>query len=80
MRTTINLRDEALELGRKKARELGQSLGDVVSNAVLAAYGDRAKRPSGAAFDLPESGSGGLQPGVDLDDSASLADLMESRR
>ncbi len=80
MRTTINLRDEALELGKRKAHELGRPLGDVVSEAILTAYRDRPTTRRKTTYDLPVSGSGGLRPGVDLDDSASLEDLMSEVR
>lgn len=79
MRTTINLRDEALELGRQKARELGKPLGEVISEAVLVAYGERRSARAPRRYDLPVSGKGGLQPGVDLDDSSALLDLMDGK-
>lgn len=77
MRTTVSLRDEALKLGKRKAQETGKSLGDVISDALLTAYGDRAVKQEVVRFDLPVSGRGGLQPGVDLDDSSALADRMD---
>jgi len=78
MRTTINLRDQAIKLGKQKAREAGKSLGEVIIDAILAVYGTRGPRPRGR-YDLPVSGSGGLQPGVDLDDSSALVDRMDGR-
>jgi hypothetical protein len=76
MRTTVTLRDDALRLAKRKAQETGKSLGDVISDGLVAAYGDRpgkaAPRP-----EIPTSGKGGLQPGVDLDDSSALADRMD---
>lgn len=77
MRTTITMRDEALKLSKQKARELGKSLGEVISDAVLATFGQRAARDRGSRPKLPVSGRGGLQPGVDLDDSSALADRMD---
>jgi len=76
MRTTLRIRDEALELCRRRAEEKGVSLGDAVSEAILDSYRDRAASRQGPWVQLPESGNGGLQPGVDLDDSAALEDLM----
>ena len=78
MRTTLNLRDEASRLAKRKARELGKPLGDVVSEAVVAAYGERPSSMRDSPT-LPVSGKGGLLPGVDLDDSSDLADRMEGR-
>ena len=79
MRTTINLRDEALALARQKALELDCSLGDIVSEAILATYRDRLAKRSRRRYDLPVSGEGGLQPGVNLDCSAALEDLLDDR-
>jgi hypothetical protein len=79
MRTTINLREEALRLGKRKARETGKPLGEVVSEAILAAYGERPAPTARRRYPLPTSGRGGLQPGVDLDDSSGLADRMDGR-
>lgn len=80
MRTTINIRDEALKLSKKKARDLGVSLGEVVSEAILVAYRDRPRGRRKPRYDLPVSGKGGLRPGVDLDRTAELEDVMEGRR
>jgi len=80
MRTTVNIRDEALKLGRKKARESGVSLGEVVSEAILVAYREKPGSRRKKRFDLPVSGKGGLRPGVDIDRTADLEDIMEGRR
>jgi len=77
MRTTITLRDEALRLAKRMAQETGKSLGDVISDGVLAAYGERPGKAATARPEIPTSGKGGLQPGVDLDDSSALADRMD---
>jgi hypothetical protein len=79
MRTTIDIRDEALKLGKRKARELGKPLGEVVSDALLLAYGEHPSAAVSRRYDLPVSGKRGLRPGLDLDDSSALADLMEGR-
>lgn len=76
MRTTANLHDEALALCKKKAEELNTTLGEVISRAVFEAYRDRPTTQPRRAWDLPVSGRGGLQAGVDLDSMASLEDLM----
>lgn len=77
MRTTVNIRDEALEMVRERARERGISLGEVVSEAILAAYRDKPVNQRREKIVLPVGGRGGLRPGVSLDDSAGLRDLME---
>ena len=80
MRTTIDIQKQALALCRKKAAESGESRGDIVSEAVLEAYSIRPKATKRRRFTLPTSGTGGLHPGVDLDDSAALQDIMDGLR
>ena len=80
MRTTINLQPEALLLCRQRAQEQQRSLGDVISDAILAAFRERPAEPETRLYDLPASGEGGLQPGVDLDCTAALEDLLGGRR
>jgi hypothetical protein len=77
MRTTVNIPDEAFELLTKKAKEKGVSIGEVVGEAAFIAYRDRPRRSAPLAFQLPVAGRGGLQPGVDLDSTASLEDAMD---
>jgi hypothetical protein len=47
--------------------------------AALEAQTRRAAAGRGAATPLPTFAGQGLQPGVDLDDTASLLDLMDAR-
>jgi hypothetical protein len=76
MRTTINIRREALELVRGRAEREGVSLGDAVSDAILDAYRKRPATSERRRIVLSVSGAGGLHPGVDLDDSAALEERM----
>lgn len=80
MRTTINIREQALSLCRKKVAATGKSLGEVVSAAILESFSKKAQGGKRRRYDLPVSGSGGLQPGVDLDDSAALEEIMDGLR
>lgn len=79
MRTTVNLRDDALELAREKARELDRPLGDVISEAIVSTYQRRPKSERRSRFDLPVSGAEGLQAGVELDCASALEDRLEGR-
>jgi hypothetical protein len=79
MRTTVNIPDEAFELCKKKARETGTSIGEVLAEAIFFTYRERPKQARARRFELPVSGRGGLCPGVDLDRTAELEDLMEGR-
>ena len=76
MRTTINLDDALLAEAKQVAARTGRSLTAVVEDALRQSLyrRDPATRQS---VELPVFGEGGTQPGVDLDDSAALLDLME---
>lgn len=79
MRTTVNLRPEALDLCRERSRERGVPMGEILSDAVLAAFGDRPGAAEPSSWDLPTAGAGGLRPGVDLDRWCDLEDLLDER-
>ena len=79
MRTTVNIQDEALELCKDKAQQKGISLGEAITEAILATYRDMPEKARARRFTLPVSGKGGLRPGVDLDSNAGLEELMEER-
>jgi len=76
MRTTIRLDDELLTRAKRAALERGTTLTAVIEDALRRALapGAAARR---APVSLPTFRGDGLQPGVDLDDSASLLDLMD---
>ena len=78
MRTTVRL-DEALFADAKAlAARTGRTLTAVIEDALreTLARSRRTRRRQGV--ELPTFAGSGLQPGVDLDDSAALLDLMES--
>ena len=79
MRTTIRLHDRLLAEVKKFAAENGKTLTAVIEDAlreVLARRKDRKRLPP---VRLTTFAGHGLQPGVDLDDSAALLDRMEGR-
>ena len=76
MRTTVDLPEDVLTDAKARAAREGRSLSEVVVDAVRASFA-RVPPDAGKQHALPTFGSGGLQPGVDLDDSAALHDLME---
>lgn len=78
MRTTIRLDDDLLAKAKELAARTGRTLTAVIEDALRAALaqGRRRKRPE--RIELPTFGCGGPLPGVDLDDSAALLDVMES--
>jgi hypothetical protein len=76
VRTTIDLPDDLLTAAKERAAREGRSLSEVVADAVRSNF-SRTATADREPFVLPTFNGGGLQPGVDLDDSAALLDLME---
>jgi len=76
MRTTINLDDALLAEAKQVAARTGRTLTAVVEDALRQSL-HRRHQTTRQAIDLPVFGEGGTQPGVVLDDSAALLDLME---
>jgi hypothetical protein len=79
MRTTIRLPDDLLREAKKRAAERGTTLArlfeDALREALLRERGAAAARPPVALVTVRGRGT---QPGVDLEDSAALLELMES--
>ena len=77
MRTTVKIDDSLLVEAKTRAAASGRTLNQVVEDALRAAFARRDAADSGAA--LPVVRGGRLMPGIDLDDSAALLDLMDGR-
>ena len=77
MRTTIRIDDRLLAEAKAQAARSGRTLAAVVEDALRAELARRQRRGLDRPPKLPTSRGGRLQPGVDLDDSAALLDLME---
>jgi hypothetical protein len=77
MRTTIRLDEGLLRQAKLIAGRTGRSVGAVIEEAVRESFArrDRGLRKSRAV--LPSYPGKGLQPGVDLDDTAGLLDRMD---
>jgi hypothetical protein len=78
MRTTINLPNDLILQAKKAALETDTTLTEIVANAVREALGRREKKTRRKDLRLVTYGKGGVAPGVDLDDSSSLLDLMDA--
>ena len=76
MRTTIHLPDDLLAQAKRAALESGTTLTAVIEEALRERLARRGN-PVTAPVELTTFGGLGLQPGVDLDDSAALLELME---
>lgn len=77
MRTTINLDDRLLAEAKKLAAEGGTTLTAVLEDALRERLARRGPASSRKPVELRTFRGGGVQPGVDLDDSAALLDLMD---
>jgi hypothetical protein len=77
MRTTIKIDDGLLVEAKTRAAASGRTLNEVVEDALRAAF-ERHQANADPRSELPVLGGGRLLPGVDLDDSAALEDLMDS--
>ena len=77
MRTTIRLDDQLLAEAKALAARTGRTLTRVIEDSLRASLAHRAADDRRLPTKLPTGGSGGLRAGVDLDDSASLLDLMQ---
>lgn len=77
MRTTINLPDDLLSRAKKAALDADMTLTEIIADALREALAKRKRKAPGKDFRLITYGKGGVGPGVDLDDTSALLDLMD---
>lgn len=77
MRTTVTIDDQLLAEAKEVAQRSGTTLSVMLENALRERLARRATATRRAHVELPTSGGGGLLPGVDLDDSAALLEVMD---
>lgn len=77
MRTTLNVDDTLMQEVKVLARRSGKTLTAVVEDALRERLARRAVPVRRAKLKLHTVDGHGLQPGVDLDDSAGLRDIMD---
>lgn len=77
MRTTINIDAHLLIEVKTQAAQSGRTIGEIIEEALRLAAERRRVAASAPTPALPVIRVGGLQPGIDLDDSAALLELME---
>jgi hypothetical protein len=78
MRTTINLPDELLAQIKKLAATSHSTITALIEDALREALARRRRTRRHERVILKTYGKQGLLSGVDIDDTASLLDLMES--
>ncbi len=80
MRTTIRLDEHLLRDAKQFAARTGKTLTTVIETALREMLARRDKRAKPGRVKLPTFAGNGLSPGVDLNDTASLLELMERER
>ena len=80
MRTTVRLDENLLREAKSYAAATGRTLTAVIEDALREALARRHKRPENRRVRLRTFKGTGRRPGVDLDDSAALWDLMDGIR
>jgi hypothetical protein len=78
MRTTIRLDDRLLAEAKQLAARTGTTLTAVIEDALRQKLMGSRKAGARKPLELPTCGGRGLQPGIDLDDSASLLEAMDA--
>lgn len=82
MRTTVRLDDALLEQAKREASRRRATLTSLIEQGLrLVLAQSRTAREPRRRVVLPVSrAAGGVLPGIDLNDSAALLDVMENRR
>jgi hypothetical protein len=79
MRTTINMPDSLLAQAKKAALDAGATLTEFITDAVRLALSRKKVRSDLGPMPVYKAtpGQEGLQPGVDLTDTAAVLDLLD---
>ena len=77
MRTTVRLDDRLLADAKRYAASSGRTLTSLIDEGLRSVLARRAATRSTGPVSLPTSGTGGLQPGVTIDNNAALLDAMD---
>jgi plasmid stability protein len=79
MRTTVRLDDELLSAAKQRAAAHHMTLTALIEDSLRRTLAVQPAE-SGERFSIRPFGGNGTQPGVDLDNSAALRDLMDGLR
>ncbi len=77
MRTTVRLDDQLLNEAKQHAAKTGRTFTALLEDALRTFLAMKRHAPVKRRLRLPTYHGGGLQPGIDLDNSADLLDVME---
>ncbi|MEK7401364.1 MAG: DUF2191 domain-containing protein [Gemmatimonadota bacterium] len=75
--TTLRLSNTLVQKAKVYARKNDITLTAVMERALSEYLAEDPSRRSKKPFTLPSFGFGGLKPGVNLDDTSALLDLMD---
>ena len=79
MRTTIRLDDQLLEKAKQYALKHGTTFTAVVEDALREKILMQPEKRKMSKVKLKTVSGSGLNPGIDLDDSSALLDMMDSQ-
>jgi hypothetical protein len=79
MRTTIRLDPHLLREAKELAVRTGKTLTAVIDDALRESLARHRSQRRRSRLTLPRFKGKGLRPGVDLDDTAGLLDVMDGR-
>jgi hypothetical protein len=77
MRTTIRINEQLLREAKQLAARTGKSLTALIEDALRESLAHQRRANPRETVHLITAGGNGLRPGVDLDDSAGLLDVMD---
>ena len=77
MRITLNLPDDLVLQAKKAALEADTTLTEIIANALREALLKGCRKQPRRKIKLTTYGEGGTFPGVDLDDTSAVLDLMD---
>ncbi len=80
MRTTVRLDDDLLRQAKALAARTGRTLTAVIEDGLREALARHRRRQERPPVALPTFKGKGLRPGVDLDDTAGLLDILDGGR
>jgi hypothetical protein len=76
MRTTLQLNDDLMRQAKEFAAQSGRTLTAVIEDALRELFQRRQRQKEAPRVELPTFSSG-LMPGVDLNNSAGLLEIMD---
>jgi hypothetical protein len=77
MKISIKLPEDLVQRAKMAASESDMTLVEFIETALRVSLVERQDGKPGREFRVNASGSGGLLPGVNLDDTSALLDIMD---